>query len=713
MRLPIALLFAALLASCAGHRAKPTRAVTPPPPVARAEPVVTSIHGVERVDEFAWLKKKGDPAVEAHLRAETHYALEQMRPTEGLQAKLFDELKSRVPEDDVSAPQRWRGWTYYQRVEKGKEHPIFCRKKDDAAPEQVLLDLNELAKDEKYIKLMGLAVTDDGRSLAYAIDPTGFRVSKIRIKHLETNALLPEVIDNATGDIAWAADHRTLFYTVENDAKRAYRVYRHEVGTSPEKDVLVHEEKDGRFYLQLERSRSGEYLFIHAWSMTTTETRALRANAPRATPRVVLPRRQDIEYAVDHRGDRFFIRINDTSRNFRLISVPTASPTSRPVELIAHRDDVMLEHVAVFADFYAAHERKDATPTLRLVGFDTKRSTAVEFPEPVRTIWPIAWVNWPLSGFVEFGAKVYRTAYSSFVTPRSVYDIDPKTGARVLVREQQVPGGYDRARYQTERVVFRAADGAAVPVSLLFKRGLERDGKSPLFLEGYGAYGAPYDIDFDANLFSLVDRGVVVGVAHVRGGGDLGKKWHDQGRMLHKRNTFDDFIAVSEGLIRGHYTSADRLIITGRSAGGLLIGAVVNQRPELFNAVVAGVPFVDVMNTMLDETLPLTITELEEWGDPKDKTYFDYIASYSPYDNVRAQKYPALLVVSAYNDSQVLYHEPAKWVARLRAKKTDQNPLLLKMEMEPSGHGGKAGRYERLREIAFEYAFVLWQSGKL
>jgi oligopeptidase B len=693
---------------CAGlvnQPVPPSATPLPVPPVARREPKVETLHGHQRVDDYAWLRRKDAPDVLAYLKAENDYTDAIMRPTQPLQEALYEEMLARIKQTDLSVPFRHRGYLYYARTETGKQYPIRCRKRGkETAPEQVLLDPNEIATREKFVGVGATVVSLDGRKLAYTLDTSGFRVYTLYVKDIKSGKVLPDRA-TAVNSVEWADDGKTLFYVTEDSAtKRPYRLWRHTLGADASKDELLYEETDERFQLDVSRTRSDRYLLVSSQSHTTSEVRYLPANQPRAELKVLAPRIQDQEYEVDHRADLFYIRTNDQGRNFRLVTAPISAPDREKwKELIPHRDDVMLDGMNLFRDFYAVRERREGLPTLRLVTFATGKDRTIDTGEPVYSLGPH--VN------AEFEARSYRFRMSSFLTPESVFEEDLRTAKRTLLKRTEVLGGYDPTRYRQERLFATATDGTQVPISLLSLRGQARDGAAPLLLTGYGAYGIPIDIGFDSNRFSLVDRGVIVAVAHIRGGGEFGKKWHDAGRMMNKRNTFTDFISVAEHLVAQRYTSPQKLAISGGSAGGLLIGAVLNIQPELFRAAVAQVPFVDVLNTMLDPTLPLTVGEFEEWGDPRKPADYEYIASYSPYDNVANRAYPALLVKSAYNDSQVMYFEPAKWVARLRAMKSDRNPLLLRMDLDPAGHGGKSGRYERLREIAFVNAFVLTQLG--
>jgi len=673
------------------------------PPVAKKDPHVTRIHGDTLVDDYYWLRNKGTPEVESYLKAELAYAQELMKPTEALQQKLYDEMLSRIQQTDVDVPYLDRGFYYYTRTEQGKQYPIFCRKKGSLdAPEEVILDVNKLAEGKPFMNVGQRAVSPDGNLLAYHTDETGFRQYTLHIKDLRTGQTGPEAIPRVTS-FAWAEDGKTLLYSVEDpQTKRSYQVFRHVLGEP--KDDLLYEEKDERFEVGVGKSRDHQILFIGSESHTTSEVRYLPADRPTAEMKLIAPRQQDHEYDVDHRPGEFWIRTNDKGRNFRLVVADEKDPSpANWREVVPHRENVMLEGADLFQDFYVLLEREGGILYLRVTEVPSGKSHRIEFPEPAYLAVP--------SANREFDAKLYRFSYQSPITPQSIYDYDPATRERKLLKQVAVLGGYDSSRYRVELTQATAPDGVKVPMWLLSRKDVKRDGNNPALLTGYGSYGAPSSATFSANVFSLVDRGVIYATAYIRGGGELGKKWHDEGRMMNKRNTFTDFIAAAEHLIAEKYTSKERLAIEGGSAGGLLMGAVTNMRPDLFKVVIAHVPFVDVINTMLDESLPLTVGEFEEWGNPKIEAQYRYIKSYSPYDNVAAKAYPILLVKSSYNDSQVMYWEPAKYVAKLRALKTDDHPLLFYINMDPAGHGGKSGRYNRLRETAFDYAFLLWQLG--
>jgi oligopeptidase B len=564
----------------------------------------------------------------------------------------------------------------------------------------VLLDLNEMARGHDYLSLGAWAVSDDGELLAFSTDTTGFREYTLHIKDLRTGLVRAEAIER-TGPVAWARDRHVLFYAVEDHAKRPHRVFRHALAGGP--DALVYEEADERFRVDVGRTRSRDWLVLGSASHTTSEARVLRADDPEGEWRLIAPRRQGHEYDVDHHGSLFYIRTNDRGRNFRLVTAPVAQPDEAAwTERVPHRDDVMLEGAELFRGHCVLLERASGLPRFRVGDLERGTWHDVAFPEPAYSASP--GVN------AEFDTTLFRYRYESFITPPSVFDHDMESRASTLLKEHPVLGGYDRTQYASERLFATAPDGVRVPVSVVYRRPEARDGTRPLLLNGYGAYGYPLPVTFSSNRLSLLDRGVVFAMAHVRGGGEMGKRWHDDGRLARKRNTFTDFIAVAEHLVARGCTSPDRLVAEGGSAGGLLMGAVANMRPDLFAAVVSHVPFVDVVNSMLDEDLPLTVGEYEEWGDPRNREEYDYIKTYCPYSNLEAKAYPAMLVKTSFNDSQVMYWEPAKYVARLRRLKTDDNTLLLKTNMA-AGHHGASGRYDRLREIAFDYAYVLGRLG--
>ncbi len=691
------------------------------PPVAKKVPHVTEIHGLKLTDDYFWLRDKSNPEVKAYVEAENAYTDSLMKHTDALQKKLYDEMLSRIKETDVNVPYREGDYFYYSRTEKGKQYPIMCRShaiprdarenvgyqnvgqqsEIEAEKEEIVLDVNKLAEGQTFMAIGAYRPSDDGTLLAYSTDNTGFRQYTLQVKNLKTGELLPDKVEK-TGSIVWAADGKTLFYTVEDAAKRQYRLYRHKVGTTGPDD-LIYEEKDERFNVGAGRTRSGKYIFMEISSHTTSEFRYVSADEPASEWKLIAPRQQEVEYFPDHNGDFFYIRVNDTGRNFRLVKAPVSDPQKKNwAQVVPHRANVMLEDMDFFKDFYVLHERENGLPHLRVTDLRDGGVHRIEFPEPAYSVTP--------EQNRVYDTKEYRYRYQSFITSPSVFDYDMEKRTSKLLKQTEVLGGYDPSKYTVERVYATARDGVKVPISLVYLKGTKRDGNSPVFLYAYGSYGISQNIGFNSNIFSLIDRGVVYAVAHIRGGGDLGKPWHDDGKMMKKMNTFNDFIDCAEYLVAQKYGAKDKLVIMGGSAGGLLMGAVTNMRPDLFKAVISKVPFVDVINTMLDESLPLTVGEFEEWGNPKKKDEFDYIYSYSPYDQLKKGAYPTILVKTSFNDSQVMYWEPAKYVAKLRTLKTDANPLLLKTNIG-AGHGGASGRYDYLHEIAFDYAFTLEQMG--
>lgn len=663
------------------------------PPVAKVVPKEITVQGETRNDNYFWLRERSDADVAAYLQAENRYTDEVMEPAAALRETLYKEILGRIQETDLSVPVKRDDYFYYTRTEEGKAYAIHCRKHGSLeAAEELLLDSNVLAEGQKYFRVGNFSVSPDHRLLAYSTDVEGDEAYTIFVKDLATGELLPDRIANTYYTLEWANDNRTFFYTVLDETKRPYRAFRHELGGAA--DAMVYQEDDGRFALGLRKTRSRRFIFIELASPLTSETHYLEASDPPGEFRVMLARRQGVEYDASHHGEHFYIRTNDQAKNFRLMRTPAANPSSEGwEEVIAARTAVTIEGVDSFEEHLVIYERERGLEKICIHG-----SHYVDFPEPVYTVAP--------TGNLEFKTRELRFRYTSLVTPASVFDYDIYTRERVLKKQYEVKGGYDASQYRSERIFARAPDGVEVPISLVYRAGFEKNGTSPLLLYGYGAYGHSIDPVFSSDRLSLLDRGFAFAIAHIRGGAEMGEEWHDQGKLLNKKNTFTDFVACAEHLIAERYTSSGRLAIMGGSAGGLLMGAVLNLRPELFHAAVAKVPFVDVLNTMLDPTLPLTMAEYEEWGNPADKQYYEYIRSYSPYDNATAREYPTMLVTAGLNDPRVSYWEPAKWVAKLRALRTDRNILLLKTDMG-SGHFGPSGRYEGIKEVAFDYAFLL------
>ncbi|MEO8196396.1 MAG: S9 family peptidase [Thermoanaerobaculia bacterium] len=680
----------------------------PVPPVAAIRPHVFREHGRERVDDYYWLRDdaRSNPEMLAYLAAENAYTQAVLAPTAPLQTRLYQELVGRLKQDDDTVPYRKNGFWYYRRFETGQEYDrLYRRRGSMTGPEELLLDLNERARGLDYYALGGWDVSPDGGLLAWTEDTVSRRQYTIHLRDLASGEPRAETIANCAGEVVWANDNRTFFY-IEKDPVTllGFRVRRHLLGSDPAADPVVWEEKDKAFYTEIGKTKSGRFLRIVSQSTVATEVRLIDAARPTDSPLLFLPRERDHEYSVEDLGDRFVVRTNWRAKNFRLMLVPAATTADRASwrDLVPHRDDIFIDDFEAFPGFVAIAERSTGLRRLRIKPLDGSPERYVESDEPDATAW--------LAYNAEQQTTKLRYGYTSLRTPVSTFELDLASGERTLLKQQAVLGGFDPARYVTERLFLPARDGAEVPVSLLYRKGFAANGKSPLLLEAYGSYGYSSDPYFDADVFSLVDRGFVYAIAHVRGGQEMGRDWYESGKLLKKRNTFFDFVDVTEGLVARHYAAPDRVFALGGSAGGLLMGAVATMRPDLYRGVIAAVPFVDVITTMMDESIPLTSNEFDEWGDPRVKESYDYMLSYSPYDQVKAQNYPNLLVTTGLWDSQVQYYEPAKWVARIRAHKTDANRLLLKTNME-AGHGGKSGRFERLKDTALYYAFMLDLAG--
>ncbi len=684
----------ALLTSCA-----PTEPVAP---VVEKRPHELEAHGDVRIDDYYWLRERSNPEVLAYLEAENTYTAAVMAPTEELQAELFKELTNRIQPDDSTVPALFDGYYYYKRYEKDLEYPIHCRREGSLeAPEEIILDVNQVAEGHDFCSVRGVAVSPDTRLLAWAVDTVGRRKYTIRVTDLETDEALTDVIPEVTGNLVWANDSRTVLYARQDpETLRSYQIYRHRLGTQPSEDVLIYEETDPIFSVSVWKTRSERYIFIESEQTLASEFRFLDADDPAGELRMIAPRERNVEYSVSHVGDRFIIKTNLDAENFRLMEAPVANPGRENWrELIPGRDDVFLQGVEVFSDFMVVTERRDGLRHLRIIPFDGGEEYEIEFDEPTYVTW--------VDENEEMETTTLRFGYSSLNTPESIYDLDLLTHERRLMKREQVRGGFDPANYVVDRLWAPARDGVQVPISLVYRNGVVLDGSNPLLLYAYGSYGSIMESWFRPAVVSLLDRGFVYAIAHVRGGQELGRPWYENGKLLHKKNTFTDFIDCGQYLVEEGYTAPERLFAMGGSAGGLLMGAVSNMAPELFAGIIADVPWVDVVTTMLDEDIPLTTSEFDEWGDPNQSEYYDYMLSYSPYDNVEAKAYPAMLVLTALEDSQVQYFEPAKWVAKLRAMKTGDNPLLLKTEMAAAGHGGVTGRFKKYHETALKYAFML------
>jgi len=670
------------------------------PPLAPKIPKDVTVHGDKRIDDYFWLRDRENPAVIDYLKAEDRYMENVMAPTKPLQDTLYAEMLGRIKETDSSAAHPDGAWLYYSRSEQGKQYRIYCRKprQGDSGAEQVLVDLNELGKGDKFIGIGAYEVSNDGNLLAFSIDRTGHRDYALLIKDLRTGALVPQTVGTVSS-VAWAADNTTLFYTQEDPVtKRSYKLGRCELATG--KGDVVFEEKDEIYDIYVGASLDRKYLFCESESKLTSEVRALPADSPRGPWKVLDPRRSDHKYSVDHRDGLFYFVTNKDAKNYRIATAPVATPDEAHwTEFVAADPEVKVDDVTLFSKYAVISERRAGLPHLRVIEFSTHASHEVEFPEPSYEA--------SLSANAEYDTSVLRFSYQSPVTAPSVFAYDMGTRSRTLVKQLAVLGGYTPKDYACERVYAKAADGTQIPVTLVYRRELRAKGPQKLFLYGYGSYGFSLPDGFSSNGLSLLDRGVIYAVAHVRGGGELGEPWRDAGRMKAKMTTFTDFIACAQYLIASGYTSPEKLATSGGSAGGLLMGAVLNLRPDLFRCAILKVPFVDVVNTMLDASLPLTTAEYTEWGNPNVPEEYSWIRAYSPYDNIKAHDYPAILVTTALNDSQVPYWEGCKYVAKLRATKTDSHPLLLRINLDPAGHGGASGRYDALREVAFDYAFAL------
>ncbi len=674
------------------------------PPVARKIRKVLTKHGDKRTDNYFWLNQRNNPEVIQYLKAENRYTDSVFnRPTKKLQEQLYNEIVSRIPQKDTSVPYLLHGYYYFTRFDEGKEYPVICRRKKGGGKEEVMLDGNKMAEGRSYFAFGDWDISTDNNLLAFSVDTVSRRKYTVKIKDLSTGKLYDDVIKNTTGEVVWANDNKTLFYVKKDHSLRAYKIFKHILGSDPKKDKLVYHETDPTFDVTVSKTKSEKYLIITSESTLSTEQRILEADNPEGTFRVFQPRQKNLEYDIAHQGDRFLILTNYKAKNFRLMESPEdKTGIENWKEVIPHRSGVLLEDIEVFKDFFAVSERENGLIRLRV--FDLKKGEDRYIPFPEKDYFAYFDDNY------NYQSRILRYGYTSLKTPVSVYDYNMKTGEQRLKKRQKVVGGYNPDDYVTERRYIKVRDNTEVPVSIVYKKGLKKGGNNPLLLYGYGSYGYSMESFFRSSRLSLLNRGFIFAVAHVRGGQELGRQWYEDGKLLKKKNTFYDFIDCAKGLIAEHYTNPGKLFAMGGSAGGLLMGAVVNMAPELFKGVVAEVPFVDVVTTMLDDSIPLTTSEYDEWGNPNEKEYYDYMLSYSPYDNVTAKKYPAMLVTTGLHDSQVQYWEPAKWVAKLRDKKTDNNLLLLWVNMD-YGHSGASGRFTAQKETAMVYAFLLYLSG--
>jgi oligopeptidase B len=678
------------------------------PPVAKKEPKVLKIHGYEVTDNYAWMRdrnKDKDPAIIEHLKAENAYTDSFMGKHQPFADALYKEMLGRIKQTDLSVPQKMGDYWYFNKTEEGKQYPTFLRSKArDGKDPEVLLDMNEMAKGFGYFSLGAFEPSDDGNLLIFSTDTTGYRQYTMQIKDLRTGKVLPDKVERVTST-EWSPDGKYIFYGQEDAvSKRTDKIFRHELGSAGP-DPLIYEEKDVLFGVGIGRSRDKKMFFMSSGAATMNEVRYLPADTPLGEWKMISPRRENHEYSATFDMGEFYILTNKDAENSKVVKAPLADPSEKNwTDFIAHNPAVKIENISFFKNYAVVSELENGLEYIRVMDRKTRRApTRIATPETVYTM--------SLAGNPEYDTDGLRYNYSSMITPNSTYEFNFTTRASELLKQQEIPSGYDKAKYETTRVWATARDGVKVPVSIMMKKGTKLDGKSPLYLYAYGSYGYSTTPNFSTNRLSLVDRGMIYAIAHIRGGSELGEKWRQDGRMFKKMNTFHDFIDSAKWLVENKYTSSDRLVIEGGSAGGLLMGVVVNQAPETFKAAIAQVPFVDVMNTMIDDTLPLTTGEWIEWGNPRDdKKAWDYMATYSPYDNVKAQAYPNMLIKISLNDSQVPYWEGAKWAAKLREMKTDNNIILLKTNMG-AGHGGASGRYDRMKEIAFDYAYALSQVG--
>lgn len=700
-----------LMSSCAQKREKVV--VEWPditPPIAQIQPHTRIIHGDTVVDDYYWMNdyfKKGPDSTKVieYLEAENAYTASMMKSTEGLQHKLFDEMKSRIKEKDESVPFFKNGYYYYRKTDEGKQYYKVCRKKGSLdAPEEVLLDVDQMAEGLPYFALGSYSVSPDNKLLAYSVDTVSRREYVISIKNLETGEILKDRIPRTQGGATWAADNKTIFYTAKNPITLlSEKIKRHTLGTSADLDVTVYDEKDNTNYIGVGKSKNDQYIFIQSEGTLSSEVLYLDAKDPNGTFKVFQPRTKDVLYSVIPLEDRFLVITNDNAQNFKIVETPldkTAKENWK--DFIPHRSDVLVQGVDEFKDYLVISERKNGLSNLSILNLKDKSTHDLDFGEEAYTVSPS--IN------EEYDTDIVRYGYTSLITPSSTFDYSMKTKEKTLLKQQEILGGYDQNDYVTNRLFATATDGTQVPISLVYKKGTKQDGSAPLFLYAYGSYGMSMDPTFSSSRLALLDRGFIYAIAHIRGGEEMGRQWYEDGKMMKKINTFKDFIDCGKYLIDNNYTSLGHLYASGGSAGGLLMGAIINMEPKLWNGVISAVPFVDVVNTMLDETIPLTTNEYDEWGNPNYREAYFYMKSYSPYENIEAKDYPNLLVTTGLHDSQVQYFEPAKWVAKLRAKKTGNNVVLLKTDMD-FGHGGASGRFDYLKDLALEYAFILKLEG--
>jgi oligopeptidase B len=691
-----------LMSSCGDQKVK-LKDINPP--VADKIPKEITTHGDTRIDNYYWLNERDNPKVKEYLEAENEYTAAVMKHTEEFREELYREMIERIKQDDKSVPYMDNGYYYYHRYEEGKEYPIYCRKKGSLdAAEEIILDVNEMAKGYPYYSVRSIRVSPDNRLISFGVDTLSRRIYDIYFKNLETGEILNDVINVTTGTAVWANDNKTIFFTRKDpETLRSFRVFKHELGEPERNDETVFEEKDTEFDCYVYKTKSKKYIIISSSHTLSQEYRFLEADNPEGKFRIFQPRERNLEHTIAHYGDYFYIVTNWQAENFRLMKTPVdKTEKSHWEEVIAHRDNVLLEDIDMFNKFLVVKERENGLEQIRIIKWDDNSEHYIDFPEPAYSA--------DLDINLEFDTDLLRFRYSSLATPESVYDYNMSTRQKILLKQDEVLGGFNQENYVTERLMAPSRDGKLIPISLVYKKGLEKNGDNPFLLYGYGSYGLSRSASFRSDRISLLDRGFVYAIAHVRGGQEMGRRWYEDGKLLNKKNTFYDFIDCAKYLIDQKFTNPGKMFCQGGSAGGLLIGAVINMAPELFRGAVAGVPFVDVVTTMLDESIPLTTFEFDEWGDPKEKEYYDYMLSYSPYDQVEKKDYPALLITTGFYDSQVQYFEPAKWIAKLRDMKTDDNLLIMDCNMD-AGHGGASGRFKSLKRRALEFAFLFDQLG--
>lgn len=656
--------------------------------------------GDPRIDEYFWLRDKDNPKVIEHLNAENKYSQEILKPFEKLQKKIFSEIIKRINPSDKSAPYLYDGYFYYIKYIPGKEYPVYCRKKDKlTSREEIMLDINEIAKPYKLFKISETFISTDNNILAFGVDTMGNRKYVLTFLDLKKEVFLDDVLNNTSGNMVWTNDNKTVFYCVNDETLRSYKVFKHILGAPAEKDVEIYHEKDNIFRITLHKSKTKEYIFISSNSVNSSEVRYLDANLPNENFKIIQPREPNLLYSVEQIENKFIIKTNNNAKNFKIVETFIKEPQKNNwKDLVAHNENIFIQNFTCFKDFLVLEEKKDGLPKIHIINFRDKSEHDIKFEEESYSAF--------LAENFQINTDLLRLGYTSLTTPVTIFDYNMNTKSKIIIKESQIPGGYNKNNYETKRIFAIASDGTKIPISIVYKKGMDRNGNNPLLLYGYGSYGNSIPPAFSSDRLSLLDRGFIYGIAHIRGGQEMGRYWYEDGKLLKKKNTFTDFISCSEYLINEKYTNPDKLFANGISAGGLLMGAILNMRPELYKGVIAEVPWVDIVTDMFDESLPLTTLEYDEWGNPKNKEFYDYMLSYSPYDNVKSQKYPAILATGGLNDTQVPFWSPAKWVAKLREMKQDNNIILLKINMN-AGHSGDSGRFESNKLIALKYVFML------